>query len=123
MELDFQKAIIKNKQYYVVPEEIFPLLKLSEKEKKGLLKMEFGGKFYLVPTFVADKKPSSEEIEDFVSALFKDSIGSSSCEGTSSSDSCGVTTDDPCGRNWDSGESCGYESDHCGRSFRGRSSC
>ena len=47
MELDLQKAILNNKQYYIVPEEIFPHLKLSAKEQKGLLKMEFGNKFYI----------------------------------------------------------------------------
>lgn len=129
MELDLQKAIINNKQYYVVPEEIFSHLKLSKKEEKGLLRMEFGDNFYLVPTFVADGKPSSEEIDDFVSDLFKaresrENVG------------CGVTTDDIYGCSWGSDSSgcgssgssgssgCGYEPDPCGSTFfRGRSSC
>jgi hypothetical protein len=132
MELDLQKAIINNKQYYVVPEDIFSHLKLSEKEKKGLIKMEFGDNFYLVPILVTDEKPSSEEIDDFVSELFnsksknnnidsREETSSSSdyCGKTYSYSGCGVTTEDPCGRN---SRGCGYEPDPCGGPFWDRSS-
>ena len=130
MELDLQKAILNNKQYYIVPEEIFPHLKLSAKEQKGLLKMEFGDKFYLVPILVTDEKPSSDKIDnsvsyerinDLVSEIFTNNIDSR--EETSSSSGCGVTTDDPCGRTfWSRSSGCGYEPDPCGGTFWGRSS-
>ena len=150
MELDLQKAILNNKQYYIVPEEIFPHLKLSAKEQKGLLKMEFGDKFYLVPILVTDEKPSSDKIDnsvsyerihDLVSEIFtnnidsreetssssgscgKTSSSSGSCGKTSSSSGCGVATDDPCGRTfWSRSSGCGYEPDPCGGTFWGRSS-
>ena len=147
MELDLQKAILNNKQYYIVPEEIFPHLKLSAKEQKGILKMEFGDKFYLVPIFVTDEKPSSEKIDnsvsyerinDLVSEIFTNKSrdknnnidsreetysSSGSCGKTSSSSGCGVTTDDPCGKTfWSRSSGCGYEPDPCGGTFWGRSS-
>lgn len=124
LQLDLQKAIINNKQYYVVPEDSFSHLKLSEKEKKGLLKMEFGDNFYLVPIFVTDGKLSSEEIDNFVSELFNSKSKNNnidSREETSSSSGCGY--DDPCGRTfWSRSRGCGYEPDPCGRTFWGRSS-
>ena len=140
MELDLQKAILNNKQYYIVPEEIFPHLKLSAKEQKGLLKMEFGDKFYLVPILVTDEKPSSDKIDnsvsyerihDLVSEIFTNNIdsreetysSSGSCGKASSSSGCGVTTDDPCGKTfWSRSSGCGYEPDPCGGTFWGRSS-
>lgn len=131
MTLNFQKAHLNGKQYYVVPEDVFPLLKLSATEQKGLLKMEFGQSFYLVPTGDPVDNYSTNEIETFMENLLKcktedtyDDLGSCGSHNSGLDvHGCGYS-EDPCGHHLSSSSSgCGYSEDPCGHTYYRSSGC
>lgn len=131
MTLNLQKAELNGQKYFVVPVDLYPFLTLTSEEEKGVLKMEFGQNFFLVPILNSQNPVSDSEIEDFVDKILKDKKEDKKKKEKKThiereyladqSSSCGY--DDPCGRtSWSRSSGCGYESDPCGGTFWGRSS-
>lgn len=139
MTLNLQKAELNGKKYFVVPVDLYPFLTLTSEEEKGLLKMEFGQSFFLVPIPNSQKSVSDAEIEDFVDKILKDkkedkkkthiereyyADQGGGCESSGTEGGCGVTADDiwGCGHS-SSSNGCGYTSDPCGNTYYRSSSC
>jgi len=129
MTLNLQKAELNGQKYFVVPVDLYPFLNLTSEEEKGVLKMEFGQNFFLVPILNSQKPVSDAEIEDFVDKILKDKKEDKKKKEKKTHiereyladqvSGCGY--DDPCGR-WSRSSGCGYEPDPCGGTFWGRSS-
>ncbi len=141
MTLNLQKAELNGKKYFVVPVDLYPFLTLTSEEEKGVLKMEFGQSFFLVPLPNSEKSVSDTEIEDFVDKILKDKKEDKKKKEKKThiereyfadqGGGCGVTaddiwdcrhTEDPCGHSISS-SGCGYTSDPCGHTYYRGSSC
>lgn len=131
MTLNLQKAELNGQKYFVVPVDLYPFLTLTSEEEKGVLKMEFGQNFFLVPILNSQNPVSDSEIEDFVDKILKDKKEDKKKKEKKThierehfadqGGGCGY--DDPCGRtSWSRSSGCGYEPDPCGGTFWGRSS-
>lgn len=141
MTLNLQKAELNGKKYFVVPLDLYPFLTLTSEEEKGVLKMEFGQSFFLVPIPNPQKSVSDTEIEDFVDKILKDKEDNKKkthiereyfadqgggCGSSETIGGCGVTADDiwGCGHTESiSSSGCGYTSDPCGHTYYRGSSC
>lgn len=153
MTLNLQKAELNGQKYFVVPLDLYPFLTLTSEEEKGVLKMEFGQSFFLVPIPNSKKSVSDAEIEDFVDKILKDKKEKETkkkkekkthiereyladqgggCGSSGTAGGCGVTaddiwgcghTEDPCGHSISSSSGCGYTPDPCGHTYYRGSSC